>query len=166
MPNLLPHPLIQILSFCSDFDPDYNNCPTAWPLTFIPEDPLGLFSNGYVTDSMVFLGDTIGPNSNVSFLTLPLQFQPYIGPTGVSSLNAKAVKVFPNPVHTKLNITLRDSELDEKQIIVKNSIGQIVLENGTRASRFEIDVALLHPGVYTLRISTDQGITHSKFLKL
>jgi aminopeptidase N len=68
------------------------------------------------------------------------------------------VQIFPNPVHDKLNIVLRDTELNAAyswQIV--NVIGMRLLSGTLDQVNTEIDVSALLPGMYGLLCTSDGG---------
>lgn len=100
-------------------------------------------------------------NLNVTFLNEACN---YCG-TDVGIIEIKKnnfLKVFPNPVETTLNITDMVNELDKAYIIISNSIGQTIQIIPYAKA---IDVSMLSPGCYLLKIIFNNKTLYSKFLK-
>lgn len=75
----------------------------------------------------------------------------------IHELNADLIKVFPNPAHSKIEIS-SPYEIFNIQLI--NGFGAIV-----RETRFkEIIIEDLPTGIYFIQIETQQGIAHSKLI--
>lgn len=70
--------------------------------------------------------------------------------------------VYPNPTSGKLNLDVRGLNLDNMNIDIYNTIGEVVLtKNFTKVdaqSTFSLDITGAASGIYLVRISTDQGV--------
>jgi len=71
------------------------------------------------------------------------------------------VKLFPNPVHSVLNITLHGS-VNQAEIGIYNQLGQLVLKTSKREG---IDISDLNNGIYIVEIRTDKGLARKKMIK-
>jgi hypothetical protein len=78
--------------------------------------------------------------------------------------NAKAgIAVYPNPAHSLVNIKTIET-ITKIQVI--NAIGQIVLEKSNINNNFSsIELKTIESGVYTILVSTENGVITSKFIK-
>jgi hypothetical protein len=78
--------------------------------------------------------------------------------------NAKAgISVYPNPAHGFVNIKTVET-ITKIQVI--NAIGQIVLEKTNINNNFNsIELKTIESGVYTILVSTENGVIASKFIK-
>ena len=78
--------------------------------------------------------------------------------------NAKAgIAVYPNPAHGLVNIKTVET-ITKIQVI--NAIGQIVLEKSNINNNFSsIELKTIESGVYTILVSTENGVIASKFIK-
>jgi hypothetical protein len=68
--------------------------------------------------------------------------------------------VYPNPAHDRVQVQL-PAELAQRpvQVSLLNSLGQVVLEQKLAPqSAGELQLAKLPTGVYSLRLSTSQGV--------
>ena len=84
--------------------------------------------------------------------------------TGIQENRTNATfTVYPNPASAVITI---DASLlnDVNQIIVTNSIGQVVLQKNVSALDNKIDVANFDNGVYFMILSSESGIKTSKFM--
>jgi len=79
-----------------------------------------------------------------------------------NNVNDFTVNVYPNPVGTKLNIKFSQS-INLKSISIYNSIGQLVQVNQNPTET--IDVSGLKTGIYFIKITSDNGMVSSKFIK-
>lgn len=76
-------------------------------------------------------------------------------PTGVYSANANSLQVFPNPADHIISIECKE-QITEYWIY--GYAGQIVRSEKLNTTSASLDVAALKPGIYFLRIKTDQKI--------
>ncbi|MBA3646951.1 MAG: T9SS type A sorting domain-containing protein [Chitinophagales bacterium] len=160
----LPYPLFQIDVECGDFDPDYNNCPTSYPLIFVPEDPIGCCPNGFFTDSFTFIGDTVGPQSYLA-TNFSLIFSELHIPLGISVIqNKDTIFVYPNPATglLHLNIPATNSGL----LQTYNSSGKLIQSLIADKKELEIDVSYLSSGIYMIQFFDNHHRYFNKFIKL
>lgn len=68
---------------------------------------------------------------------------------------AKAIHIYPNPVQDVLNIEI-DNALDIRQLMLLNNQGQIISQYETLPS--VIEMGILPPGIYFLKIENKEGI--------
>jgi len=72
------------------------------------------------------------------------------------------VKVYPNPVKEVLEIQVTDA-IELTKVTVFNTIGQKVLE--TTNDLEKVSLLSLNSGIYTVEITTKQGVTYKKIIK-
>ncbi|MCZ8196311.1 MAG: M1 family aminopeptidase [Flavobacterium sp.] len=70
------------------------------------------------------------------------------------------VSIYPNPASTELNIQI-PSNVSLEAVVVYNALGQNVFESKSAI----IDVNSLSTGVYSLKITTSEGLVLKKFIK-
>jgi hypothetical protein len=77
--------------------------------------------------------------------------------TGIEQVsNGINVMVYPNPVSQNLNIKV-ESTNGKINFTIFNTLGQQVLQEYSNESTTNISVANLSPGIYLLRIQTQDG---------
>lgn len=82
--------------------------------------------------------------------------------TGLASLNAETVGVFPNPASNSISISTTNNI---QQVVVYNSLGQVVLTASPNTNAVTVDIADLSKGFYTIK-STINGVdTFNKIIK-
>ena len=70
----------------------------------------------------------------------------------VESIVENKVAVYPNPMSDVLNIELGDSQTD---IVIYNSLGQVVRRYENMSGDMQINVAELKSGMYFIRINNE-----------
>jgi len=72
---------------------------------------------------------------------------------------AKAIglNVFPNPAHTMLNVAV-DPSIAMREVRLVDAAGRRVLAKAANASKLEVDLGHLAPGVYVLEVVYDEGV--------
>lgn len=80
--------------------------------------------------------------------------------TSIRDIAAEKNEVYPNPVKNKLNIKANNVN----SVAIYNVLGSQVLKANKGFDR-GIDVTALKSGIYFINISTDNGITSTKFIK-
>jgi hypothetical protein len=108
--------------------------------------------------------DTLGLQSNLSIngntaivnvSERPVFVSVITSPTfSSSSISAAVIQLFPNPAHSAIRIR---SEMDVKQVIVINSLGEIVLQQTFNSNDFSLPIAHLVPGFYAVKLITAKG---------
>jgi hypothetical protein len=77
--------------------------------------------------------------------------------------NHQTIKIYPNPVRYELTITNTEKV---ENIVIYNSIGQIVKQLGAANSQLTVDVSDLPEGIYTLKLQNTNGsIVTKQFIK-
>ncbi|MCF8230291.1 MAG: C10 family peptidase [Bacteroidales bacterium] len=77
-------------------------------------------------------------------------------------------RIFPNPVHERLNVSIKNSRISKTQVELINSQGSLVRTIANRAfwgeQNFQIDTQELKPGIYFLRIYKPETLIIEKVL--
>jgi hypothetical protein len=77
--------------------------------------------------------------------------------------NHQMINIYPNPVRYELTITNTENV---ENIVIYNSIGQVVKQLGAANSQLMIDVSGLPQGIYTLKLQNINGsIVTKQFIK-
>lgn len=85
--------------------------------------------------------------------------------TGISELNADAIKIYPNPTATILNVTLNPN-ITIQQIKLSDVQGKAVYEQSNLpTNKLQIDLSNFSKGLYTLEIKTQNGTNRHKIIK-
>ena len=127
-------------------------------------------SHGYVTYRIkpkadVALGDIMTNDANIFF-----DFNPAIATNtaetevvqttaGIKGLAANTVKVYPNPAKNTLYIGLKDQQL--QSVAVYDINGRLCLS----AIAAEVSLQTLQPGMYFVKVTTDEGISNYNVVK-
>jgi len=131
-------------------------------------------NDGYVmfkikTKPTLVLGDTFSNTASIYFdYNHPIVTDPAV--TTISVLGNKDFEftdyfsVHPNPAKTTLNIESK-SQMEIESLSIYNLSGQLVVQIPTANGIKNIDVSNLKPGIYFLRIDSDQGVSNTKFIK-
>jgi hypothetical protein len=72
--------------------------------------------------------------------------------------------LYPNPVSNQLTLQLKD-EITESQLAIIDLQGREVLTRNLFSNNETIDVTLLKPGIYFVRITYDDQVLNKKFVK-
>lgn len=82
---------------------------------------------------------------------------------GVSEIDNSDFKLYPNPSTEKLNIEVTNAQIEA--VSVYNVLGQLVSteELKLQSSKYQINVANLSSGMYTIKVITDKGQLIRKF---
>jgi hypothetical protein len=84
--------------------------------------------------------------------------------TGINSINAEGITIFPNPADDYVVITISGNEVNEGLVSVTDTKGATVLENRINAARTSLDISQLQPGMYVIRIKTNLKNEISKLI--
>jgi hypothetical protein len=93
----------------------------------------------------------------------PIWFK-YIDYAGIDELADGFVKVYPNPAEGIINFEFNSSE--EKQIVVYDQAGRIVMNQSTVLQKELLEISQLQSGVYHLNIAVGDEKLVMKFVKL
>ncbi|NRA12600.1 MAG: T9SS type A sorting domain-containing protein, partial [Crocinitomicaceae bacterium] len=93
----------------------------------------------------------------------PIWFK-YIDYAGINELTDGFVKVYPNPAEGILNFEFNSSE--EKQIVVYDQTGRIVLNQSTVLQNEVLEILHLKSGMYYININVGNEEVTLKFVKL
>jgi uncharacterized repeat protein (TIGR01451 family) len=138
-------------------------------LPFETADPEG--SNGYITYKIkpkptVQIGDTFENTAYIYFdFNLPIitntVVTTVVDELDVESFDFSDINIYPNPAKDNLNISMPENlELLSVELFDVQGKRVKVFTNQT-----ELYLNQLHKGVYFLRLVTDKGIHHAKFIK-
>lgn len=84
--------------------------------------------------------------------------------TGINSINAEGITLFPNPADDYVVITLSGNEVNEGSVSVTDTKGASVLEGRISYARTTLDISQLQPGIYVIRINTNSRNEISKLI--
>lgn len=81
--------------------------------------------------------------------------------TSVKNISADRLKIYPNPSSDFFHVDL-PSDLHPIAIYITSSLGQLIYSEPVHPSQRSIQLSSgdLHPGVYIISVSTDQGTLH------
>jgi len=163
-PDISPRPKARIDFYCSSGEPPYFNCP-------IEHEPLSLTNYPTsdllypISDSLVFAGSgNYSPNKaigNITAIVVPHDYHP------TNSTNIKEyddIDVYPNPFVDIINIS--NPTIDKLEIILSNSLGQIVLKTNIHNSLSKIDLKSIKDGIYIIKLTSRKGIYTKILLKI
>jgi len=83
----------------------------------------------------------------------------FLGTVGIDQYQETNISVFPNPATSAISI---QSDAPIHQIELVNMLGAVVISEKTEASNLRVDVSRHNPGMYFLRLHTDNGIVTRK----
>ena len=81
---------------------------------------------------------------------------------GIDEGIAVTTEVYPNPASNMLTVTVSEP-VDLMEVF--SSTGALVYRETTGSDNSTIDVSMLAPGTYTIRLTTSQGVVTKKFVK-
>jgi len=81
---------------------------------------------------------------------------------GIGSTKTEKVGVYPNPSNGILNIT---AEKEIQNLVVYNSLGQVVFTNAVHANQAKVDISNLPSGIYTVKTNVNGVDSFSKIVK-
>ena len=84
-------------------------------------------------------------------------------PVGLSNLTLRKFRLFPNPTHQAVNLTLPQGTT---QFEIFNAVGQSVYESNVSSLHQVVDVTKFSEGVYFVRVRSHQGVQTQKFIKI
>ena len=82
-------------------------------------------------------------------------------PLSTSDFSRNAIKIYPNPSHSKIYISSQENTID--RAVIYSAIGERVLTKTRDLG--EIDISNFPSGIYILRLETKQGSTTHKIIK-
>ena len=80
-------------------------------------------------------------------------------------VNSKLLKLYPNPVTDKLQISIDENIGTIQQLEVLDYLGRTLSTQKTKGQEQSIDVKALAAGVYMIRCVTDKGVYINKFVR-
>ncbi len=84
--------------------------------------------------------------------------------TSVDEEKSLAIKTFPNPINNYLNVEISDP-INFGDIIIFNSLGQVILNRTFERTSFQIDLSLLSAGIYIIEIRSSGSPIRRKIVK-
>lgn len=86
----------------------------------------------------------------------------FINTVGIPATNGNAnILMYPNPARNSFTIEHKGGQ-KLKRVTIINTVGSLVYESELKATKEQIPVMHLAPGIYTVRILTDDGISLGK----
>jgi hypothetical protein len=135
----------------------------SWKWTVPPTATVsGISAPFLVTSSPGYYTLTVTNNQGCSSSTVIAVY----ACTGLNEagLDAITVKVFPNPVHTRLSLEVQGAA-EGLEVHIKNTLGQIVYKQPIQHQQQEIDMSAFAKGVYFIRIQNGSGQKTLKVVK-
>ena len=79
----------------------------------------------------------------------------------------EAVKIYPNPFNESIEIDLGLKQYQQLEIQVFTLDGKRVFEwkNQLQATKIDLNLESLEPGIYLIRLATENGVVHKKVVK-
>ena len=90
---------------------------------------------------------------------------------GVGSISNKKPKddftIYPNPVNSKVTVDLSNSLVHYDKLEVVDAIGQLCLNHSIEKGNkvLELDLGIIKPGLYFIKLSNNQGYSYMKMIK-
>lgn len=102
-------------------------------------------------------------DANCITATSPFRQAP--GTTSVTDRGntSKSVSISPNPATDYICVS---SALKINEVIILNSLGQVVMKAIPAGNVAQINISNLQPGIYTARVSSNDNVTTSRIIKL
>jgi hypothetical protein len=110
------------------------------------------------TTNIVWQVTDIGGNSASCSLSVTVNTT-----TAIASPQQEGISIYPNPVFDQLRLDLPESS--RYQIIVSDLSGKELLSMKSRSRQESIDFSAMQPGVYQLKIQTDNRIIFQNIRK-
>ena len=82
----------------------------------------------------------------------------YYSPTGIIESQQGKATLYPNPADEMLKIESDDMQ----QVVIYNSLGQVVYSHDVPETSLQINTSSFAPGIYMVNVLTNQGVTTSK----
>ena len=138
---------------------------------WVAEDSIWLYKNDTVTNLSVYhIPNGIKTPANFTYVFHPNENpcdSSYIAVVfslnvGIEEQNGLDIWLYPNPVFDRLNI---DTKREKFDLFIYDSVGQLQLK-AVCIGKSTVDVSMLNPGFYVVRLISDQNETVSRsFLK-
>ncbi|MBK8684999.1 MAG: T9SS type A sorting domain-containing protein [Bacteroidetes bacterium] len=77
-------------------------------------------------------------------------------PSGLNDLDATALEIYPNPTQSSVVIKTTDVRMNEANIQICNTTGEIVLQSKLKNGTAQLDLESIPAGVYMAFIINDQ----------
>ncbi|RLC25876.1 MAG: hypothetical protein DRH21_03370, partial [Deltaproteobacteria bacterium] len=121
-------------------------------LTFIDPDVTWMYELvGYNVTAVYYFGESEFSNTT------------YFLNSEIENFSFVNLLLFPNPVKDKLYIQLQP-QYKINQIELLNNLGLTIFNNKVNSNSYQLDVSHLSPGIYFLKLETEQGFVLQKVL--
>jgi PKD repeat protein len=81
--------------------------------------------------------------------------------TGIDEVEASKIKLYPNPAKDMVHIS---SELEMTSISIYNYTGQLLNHVELKDSNYELNISSFTPGVYSIKINTEESIITKRLI--
>ena len=78
--------------------------------------------------------------------------------------NLEDVLIKPNPAYDFLDVKIKNSLSHISQVVIRNTLSEIVLNKNVKAYHLRFDISFLRSGAYSIEISTLNNTFTRKFL--
>ena len=82
--------------------------------------------------------------------------------TYASNVNLIDIKLYPNPAHNNITVTVPEANSD---VSIINANGQVVFSKEFNSNKFDVDITSLPAGNYLIKVKTNKGSIVKKFVK-
>ncbi|MBN2766209.1 MAG: CotH kinase family protein [Paludibacteraceae bacterium] len=82
-------------------------------------------------------------------------------PTVVNQVSIAPVRIFPNPVSGPLFV---ESDIEVRRIMITNVMGRTIFVENPGQTHNALNISLLSPGVYNIKVTLENGQTHTQKL--
>ena len=131
--------------------------------TVLTEDVTVTIENGnvFINDAQVVVADLIASNGVVHVIDMVL-----LPPTNTTDLPETASAIYPNPAKESFVVDYDNSLLDNPNLYIINSTGQVVKFLPTITSGQGISINELNAGMYQIRLSDEQSTVTKRLIKM
>ncbi|MBS7332521.1 MAG: T9SS type A sorting domain-containing protein [Weeksellaceae bacterium] len=151
--------LVMIISGSAN---NYANSFIPWQNADATETKPAYFGGPYGTCSIDANGNWVNPKPQFDNGTYQMKVTGTFESLGTVELGGSALKAYPNPATTEINIALEGSNVSGVEIT--DVTGRVVSSQSVKGNK--VNVANLSKGVYFLRVKDDKGVTRiQKFIK-
>jgi len=133
-----------------------NNITTLFKRTrdicVIPDGSIYLIAGD--RDGIYVSGDTLDSHAMILHLK-----NPFYNPAGLQALTPQAIRVYPNPCATYINILTGNIQAGAQEYEIHNYAGAIVKKGQIKANNTRVDIADIPAGFYLVTLSVDGHVT-------
>lgn len=137
------------------------NLTNVWPYSGVTTDTLTIHNTSIYLDSThyrcIVSNGVCNDTSSSAILIVHHS-------TGVKTLTAESINIFPNPAHDNITVQL-PSGVNNGNIELLNGIGQLVSEKMITGKNVTFDLGQLPDAIYILKIAGDEGVIYKKVIK-